>query len=317
MLANEPCDEGVLLAIIELVEVEVRLNLSRYLISLQRSSANNNEWKVHLDAALTVFSSLPILNMEFATLSALEAFFVRNLTFADILAATSLRRTPTLYLRNIHNLNVGIGVHRLFGCSDRTLSVINQGAELDVWKAERQSLGELSIGELYKRGARILMQLWDGSGMVEGLGPIVAEIFRCAAVIYINVIISGTLLWEFRLTVGAYSGVEEMKKAIPYLVDSIQLIMPHPDALRLVCWPLVIGKTAADKGSNGSGGSLAIQTSHRQSLKEACVRMDGIGDFTQALAILEKSWEMRDLSPSTETHWRDIMGGFGVELLFT
>jgi len=255
--------------------------------------------------------------VDFSSLSSLQAFFVRNLTFADILAATTLRRTPTLYLRNIHNLNVGIGIHRLFGCSDRTLSVINQGAELDVWKAERQSLGELSIGELYKRGARILMQLWDGSGTVEGLAPIVAEIFRCAAVIYVNVIISGTLLGELRLIVGAYSGVEEMKKAIPYLVDSIKLIMPHPDALRLICWPLVIGKTKFDKGSHALGGSLAIQVSHRQSLKEVCIRMEGIGDFTQALTIMEKAWAMRDGSPSIETHWRDIMGGFGVELLFT
>jgi hypothetical protein len=96
-----------------------------------------------------------------------------------------------MYLRHIHNLNVGLGVHKLFGCEDRTLSIISQGAELEQWKFDKRSNGELSIGELYKKGTRILMQLWERGGVVEGIGPIVAEIYRCSTVIYLNVIMSG------------------------------------------------------------------------------------------------------------------------------
>ena len=118
---------------------------------------------------------------------------MRNLTFNDIIAATYLCRAPVKYLRHIHNLNVGLGVQRLFGCEDRTLAIISQGAQLDHWKSERRSNGELSIGDLYKKGSRILMQLWERGGVVEGIGPIIAEIYRCSTVIYLNVIMSGIL----------------------------------------------------------------------------------------------------------------------------
>jgi hypothetical protein len=129
--------------------------------------------------------------------STLQEFFLRNLTFNDIIAATSLCRTPVMYLRHIHNLNVGLGVQKLFGCEDRTLAIINQGAELEQWKTERRANGELSIGDLYKRGSRILMQLWERGGIVEGVGPIVAEIYRCSAAIYLNVIMSGKSISNF------------------------------------------------------------------------------------------------------------------------
>jgi hypothetical protein len=96
-----------------------------------------------------------------------------------------------MYLRHIHNLNVGIGVQCLFGCDDRTLGVISQGAQLDAWKLQKRNDGELSIGELYRNGSRILLQLWEGAGVAEGIGPIISEIFRCTAVIYLHVVMSG------------------------------------------------------------------------------------------------------------------------------
>jgi hypothetical protein len=98
-----------------------------------------------------------------------------------------------MYLRHIHDLNIGLGVGNLCGCNDRVLSGISQGAQLDAWKAKQRLSGELSVVELYKSGSRILMQLWEGAGMVEGLGAIVAETFRCAAVIYVNVVMSGII----------------------------------------------------------------------------------------------------------------------------
>ena len=64
------------------------------------------------------------------------------------------------------------------------------------------------------------------------------------------------------------------------------------------------------------GGSLAVQTVHRQILKEACLRMDGVGDFHQVLVILEKAWADRDARVDVETHWRIIMDEFGWTFLF-
>jgi hypothetical protein len=167
-------------------------------------------------------------------------FFLRSLTILDIMAATALCRPPVMYLRHIHNLNVGIGVQCLFGCDDRTLAVISQGAQLDAWKLQKRNDGELSIGELYRNGSRILLQLWEGAGVAEGIGPIISEIFRCTTVIYLHVVMSGNPLLYF-LIVGAYAGVEEVKKAVPYLVHSIKLLLPHTDALNLLCWPIVVG----------------------------------------------------------------------------
>lgn len=148
---------------------------------------------MHLDAAISVLKSLPFMHRDpvDGSFSTLQEFFLRNLTFNDIIAATSLCRAPVMYLRHIHNLNVGVGVQRLFGCEDRTLAIISQGAELEQWKFNKRSNGELNIGDLYKKGSRILMQLWDRGGQVEGAGSIVAEIYRCTTVIYLNVIMSG------------------------------------------------------------------------------------------------------------------------------
>ena len=46
------------------------------------------------------------------------------------------------------------------------------------------------------------------------------------------------------------------------------------------------------------------------------MRMDGIGDFSESLKILESAWESRDARVDVETHWREIMHGFGWSLLF-
>ena len=56
---------------------------------------------------------------------------------------------------------------------------------------------------------------------------------------------------------------------------------------------------------------------HRQLMRMACQRMDGVGDFSQTLSIMERAWELRDNQKSVETHWRDIMRDFGWCLLFT
>ena len=52
-------------------------------------------------------------------------------------------------------------------------------------------------------------------------------------------------------------------------------------------------------------------------MKQACQRMDGLGDFSQTLKIIEKAWELRDAHKNVETHWRDIMQDFGWCLLYT
>jgi hypothetical protein len=124
-----------------------------------------------------------------------------------------------MYLRHIHNLNVGLGVHKLFGCEDRTLAIISQGAELEQWKSEKRANGELSIGDLYKKGSRILMQLWERGGVVEGVAPIVAEIYRCSAAIYLNVIMSGNSISNFINTEGLTRA--SMKSRKPFLIWSI------------------------------------------------------------------------------------------------
>jgi Fungal specific transcription factor domain len=188
-----------------------------------------------------VLVELPFLQNDLLAFTALQLFFVRRLSFSDIIVATALCRPPVMFLRHIHNLNMGLGVHNLVGCSDRTLAVINQGAELDAWKAQKRSMGELSIGDLYKKGTRILMQLWDGGGMAEGIGPIITEIYRCSTVIYLNVVMSGNILQNTITYSGAFSGINEVKKAIPYLVESVKLLLPHTDALRLLCWPILVG----------------------------------------------------------------------------
>ena len=155
------------------------------------SSGNHSHWQVHFDAALSIIIRLPFLQHNVETYTSLQLYFLRSLTVGDVIAGTTLCREPVMFIRHIHDLNTGLGIDKLSGCNDRVLSGINQGAQLDAWKAKQRLTGELSIVELYKAGSRILTQLWEGTGMVEGLSAIVAETFRCAAVIYINLVMSG------------------------------------------------------------------------------------------------------------------------------
>ena len=91
-----------------------------------------------------------------------------------------------------------LGVHNLVGCSDRILAIINQGAELDAWMSQKHSKGELSIRDLYKKGTRILMQLWDSGRVHEGIRPMITEVYRCSTVIYCNIVVSGRYLTRIR-----------------------------------------------------------------------------------------------------------------------
>jgi hypothetical protein len=79
----------------------------------------------------------------------------------------------------------------LAGCSNQVLNGINQGPQLHCWKSKQISSQELSTVELRTNGSTILTHLWEGSNTVQGPVAIVGDIFRCAAAIYINVIMSG------------------------------------------------------------------------------------------------------------------------------
>jgi hypothetical protein len=45
------------------------------------------------------------------------------------------------------------------------------------------------------------------------------------------------------------------------------------------------------------------------------MRMDGLGDFSQTLKVLEHAWKMRDAGKHLETHWRIIMRELGYCLM--
>jgi Fungal specific transcription factor domain len=188
-----------------------------------------------------VVSSLPFFLLEVKEMTLLQQFFIRSLTEWDIISATVLCRRPLLYLQNIHNLSFGIGVGHLFGCSDVTLSAINQAADLDAWKVEQQALGALSISDLYKGGTRILGRLLAISPQNRTYAGAVADSFLFAAIIYVNVIMSGTSCLG-RSNVGAYSGIQEIQKPLDILLEKLKVLIPHIDGLKLVCWPIAIGK---------------------------------------------------------------------------
>jgi len=124
-------------------------------------------------------------------LSALELYFCRTLTSDDILAALALHREPLLFVSHNINLRLNLRAMHMTGCSNNVLNGINQGAQLDSWKSKQISLRELSVVDLCKNGSTILAHIMEGSRTVQGPVAIVGDIFRCATVIYINVIMSG------------------------------------------------------------------------------------------------------------------------------
>jgi hypothetical protein len=86
-------------------------------------------------------------------------------------------------------------MRHVYGCSDATLSAINEAAALEVWKGEKQAEGELSISELYKGGMRIIRRLtsihpsWPAS-----FAGAVADSFLYATMIFVYVVMSGKVM---------------------------------------------------------------------------------------------------------------------------
>jgi hypothetical protein len=134
---------------------------------------------------------MPFWDAHMDNVSALEWYFRRTLTSDDILAALALRREPILFGTHRHNLGINPDVTYLAGCSNQVLRSISEGAKLDSWKSKQKSSQELSAVELCNNGSRILTSMWEGHGSAQGPVGIVGDIFRCAAIIYINVIMSG------------------------------------------------------------------------------------------------------------------------------
>ena len=172
----------------------------------------------------------------------------------------------------------------LTGCSNQVLNGINKGGQLDSWKSEQISLQELSAVELCNYGSTILTHLCEGSNTVQGL---VADIFRCAAVIYINMIMSGNSFGMINcwLTfLGSFPRVREIKMALAHLVNSIKLLLLYPTALELICWPIVSGATlyCSPRRLIKGAGSLAILPTQRTILRQVYRRLEGIGDFVKA-----------------------------------
>src|SRR5439155_22180436 len=116
-------------------------------------------------------------------------------------------------------------------------------------------------------GSRILTNLWEGHGSIQGPVAIVGDIFRCTAVIYINVIMSG---------------------------NSFQMVN------RLLTFSRIVSSSSRDKNCTSSLGkqyrvALAIPNSSRVNLLANCIGCDP-GFFI--LSANEGSWVSRDTSNS-------------------
>ncbi|KAF4549586.1 Fungal specific transcription factor domain-containing protein 69 [Elsinoe fawcettii] len=234
-------------------------------------------------------------------------FFVSLLAFLDIIASTSLAKSPSLQRYHDDLLTSGSGsipsvqLESITGCQNWVLLVIGNIATLCEWKARAKQSGTFSVFDLVRHAEPISQALQKGMEALEAIdqrpvpaparfrdiyayysrhdksidGAFISKITRlwaCAASIYLSVSLSG---WQTQ-HVDVQSSVHKILDIAPTIES--------PAQLRSLAWPICVA------------GCLALpgQESDFRRLVGRMGSLCEFGTMSNALRIMEAVWSKRD-----------------------
>ncbi|KAM0253481.1 hypothetical protein ACHAP5_000510 [Fusarium lateritium] len=168
------------------------------------STSNKDHWKMHLDAAITMFQQIlpqpekwgetmealysyrwppPEMGLRrpFSTNQAALRFFTANVLYMDVMSSITLEQAPRLqkYQDSIMpgckshvapeavRISGSLFMEEYVGLHNWVVQIIGDIAALDAWKKEQKKKNSLSINELVQRGKIMEDAIKGGLGMVE------------------------------------------------------------------------------------------------------------------------------------------------------
>jgi hypothetical protein len=283
---------------------------------------DTHDWQMHLQAASALSIKFGREHVKEAPSSrthevAME-FFTGVTTWYDILSCASTGLKPfTNPDRFDEDVFPQIHFDKLMGCENWVIHLIWEIAIFSEWKTRLEAGGGVSIWEIVRRGSDIKSQLETGlvtsSGYANGITSMdvmtatsedaskslvreITRIFASAALVYLEVIISGPHpdLLEIR------QGVSKTMAALDTLQDK--------DFVRNLLWPVCIVGCMATVEDESYWRTLLLGVSQDRW---------SFGRPRNVLKIMEECWLLRKCEPGTvvAVDWMTAMRNLDMRVL--
>ncbi|KAH8798656.1 fungal-specific transcription factor domain-containing protein [Xylogone sp. PMI_703] len=289
------------------------------LLSLELFRGGTGNWKIHLQAALTLLNRhIPMLQASSAlrTLTDVSIHTKREnpnvwpieeqlLKFAftvflwfEIIACASVNFQVSLFPSCKHFLESGmIDLTWMTGCENWVWLQIAEITALLSWKNNSQRLGILSMRELTQRAMVIERRLVERDReqvkATDGKSPpafssteahdvsAITTIFSSAALTYLHVVVSGP-----------NPHLPEIQLSVSKTLTSLKELR-DPQLIKSLAWPFCVTGCLAEKHDYAA-------------VKALLVSPQGLGNIWSAFRVIEECWKLRE-SEQGRWEWKSVM----------
>ncbi|XP_006459066.1 hypothetical protein AGABI2DRAFT_201001 [Agaricus bisporus var. bisporus H97] len=245
----------------------------------------------------------------FQDMSAGERLVVKGALWIDIIASVTTGRGPkffslwrrllgergTYWGQNHTTFQRGLRMDTLIGCPDEVLLMILEVSLLAQWKATTQHEGILSYRELIRQGNEIEQRMKQNVTdtrlindnnvsliqnemmskpemlLDDDTRGAVATLFREAAILYLNTVLSGPC-----------PGVPEISEGVRKITQIIRSLHRSPEVERGAVLPIILA------------GCMTNDSIHREFFKGRFLQNEGVGNLMQLRVLMEILWQKRD-----------------------
>jgi len=273
---------------------------------------------VHLAASISIFHDISkrirditIHKQGTTPHRAALSFFSTTLAWYSITSCVTIG--PEIFTLCSHQIEAEfIYFDKVIGCENWVMLAIRDIVLLDQWKNKMKTSGELSVRELVRRGNEIEARLnrdleknqvrkqdSDQSRDLrtmdhKSINSIVTSIYHCAAIIYLQVVISGT-----------FPNLPEIRRSVTQSIEAFKAL-PELEVVNNLIWPLCIT------------GCMAVEAD-RDFFRDISIfgnPDDGKFGASKVRVIMEECWRLQRADPSSgEIDWRVAMQSLGFQIL--
>lgn len=284
---------------------------------------DTNDWQMHLQAASTLSLKFGQDQLQrgplYHTHKRAMEFFTGVITWYDILSCASTGLKP---FSNFDYVDEAIFPHihfdKLMGCETWLMRLILEIATLREWKSRLEASGTLSTWELVRRAADIEMRLETGliasskhpdkatpsygtptttvSSVPESHIKDITRIFASAAIVYLQVIVSGP-----------NPEISEIQQGVSRTMAALDTLKDK-DLVRNLLWPVCIA------------GSMAMSEHElywRNLVSSVSRDRWSFGYPSKVLKIMEECWSLRKCQPGIvpAVDWMTAMKNLDMRVL--
>lgn len=230
--------------------------------------------------------------------------FVTSFIWVDILSYASGLRTFNSDTFDYLNLleDCTLELDKVMGCQNWVMIIMAKIALMEEWKKASQNGDPNSLG-LYSQAVILeallrkgITKLLDTRAKLTGLdldSNIVTELFACAAITYLHVVVSG-----------AYPETLEIRESV---IRTLKALTALPERLLIrISWPFAIT------------GCMALEEDQdlfRYLIIKATQAGEPTGTICKGLAVMEECWRIRRCQIHGEVSWTTAINSLGYKIL--